>query len=212
MELTHTGCQLLQRRQGGNLEQIIPELVFNFLLLAAARLPRKGANVQAAFYLPKCIGFKLFRFEIPGSKRQFHFFVISGRICCNLFEGRNKTPCVIQSCLAAFSAQLVSDPSHEDWGQVLKEPGPSHLSYNWSSLTIPAELTWSRCSIMFIYWQNRLLNSVLQRSNWCLKLMFLPAWFLLTSCDVRLFATLKAASLKKKIERGQQMWKTNIVQ
>lgn len=61
---------------GKNLEQIIPELVFNLmhLLLEAARIPRKGANVQAAFYLPTSFGFKLFDFEIPGSKRQFYFY------------------------------------------------------------------------------------------------------------------------------------------
>lgn len=59
----------------------------------------------------------------------------------NLFEVRTKPLCVIQSCLAAFSAQLVSDPSHEDRGQALKKPGPSQLSYDCTSPMVAVELT-----------------------------------------------------------------------
>lgn len=42
------------------------------LLLEAARLPRRGTNVCAGFYLLKSIDFKLFEFEFPGSERQFY--------------------------------------------------------------------------------------------------------------------------------------------
>lgn len=48
------------------------ELVFNLmhLLLEAAHLSRKGADVQVRFYLLECIDFKLFKFEFKCSKRQ----------------------------------------------------------------------------------------------------------------------------------------------
>lgn len=53
MELTHTGCQLLQRRRRWNLEQIIPELAFNLTPEHAA----KGNGAKScswSFYLSKC--------------------------------------------------------------------------------------------------------------------------------------------------------------
>lgn len=54
---------------GWNLEQIIPELVFDMMRWP----PRKRCRQEVGLSLTKCIGFRLLEFEFPSSKVQFYF-------------------------------------------------------------------------------------------------------------------------------------------
>lgn len=110
MELTHTGCQLLQRRRRWNLEQIIPELAFNLTPLQAARpdpRPRKGA--KSCLFI--CSSKLVFQVWISRFKEAVSW------ICLGIMSSRLVTlilkETVSSNAVARFKALLVSYPSRE---------------------------------------------------------------------------------------------------
>lgn len=108
MELTHTGCQLLQRRRRWNLEQIIPELAFNLTPPQAARpdpRPRKGAKT--------CLFICLSKLVLQVWISTFHFYWVFGGVTSSRFVTLILEKTVSSSAVARFKASLVSNPSRE---------------------------------------------------------------------------------------------------